>query len=94
MRPAITEPTTDHYKIVPATIPEEFVAVLDVHDGTYIWRFVFLKGTIGATNEIDMPRDNAVKLPIDFAILELEESEDPFVIFTNAAQMDAAVAAS
>lgn len=79
----ISEVSTGHYKVIPAQIPSEMSLIVDMTDGTWNYRFVFIKGTVGGTTELDMPRDDAIKLPIDFSILELEASEDPFMILTD-----------
>lgn len=78
--------STGHYKVVPAQIPTEYSAILDMQAATslatYNYRFVFPKVTLKG-DEIPLDRDKEIKLAVDCAILELEDSAEPFYILTD-----------
>lgn len=79
----IEETSTGHWELTPTGAPAEFAVILDMHSDDSIYRFLFFKGSIVDSFDLDMPRDEAVKLRINFNLLELEDSVDPFKIQTN-----------
>ena len=93
---AITEPTADHYKFTPAdpSVLDERAMVLDIHDGTTIWRFVFPRGYQTGSLDTSFTRDEAAILPIEFKVLAPTDGTSSFYIYSNSSALDSAIAAS
>lgn len=92
----ITEPTADHYKFTPAdpSVLDERALILDVHDGTVVWRYVFPRGYQTGSLDTTFNRDNPALLPVEFKVLAPTDGTNSYYIFSSASQLDSAIAAS
>lgn len=82
----VTEPTSGKFKYTPPT-PEtvdERSMIIDIEDGTRVFRIVIERGMVSNSVETDFMRTDASVLPIEFsALAAITDGTQPWFMLTN-----------